>query len=114
MTISSSSYPVLTLDRFQLTAETPEEEQEVLALFFPLMEEKMTALRQWNPDFPDDEWRRTAHYVKGAAANLGMEALAEAARTAELCAVPTRKEALRLFEAIEAELHRVRDFFAAR
>lgn len=107
-------FPVLTLSRFQLTAETQAEEREVMNLFFSLVEQKLAVLRQWNPAQPDEEWRRATHYLKGMASNLGMEALSEACRVAELRALPAAEEVQSLLAAIEAALADVHGFFETR
>ena len=66
-----------------MTAETEQEEQEVLALFFATSEEKITQLEHARRDGERTQWKAAAHYLKGAAANLGLSALAEQCQKAE-------------------------------
>jgi PAS domain S-box-containing protein len=59
--------------------------------------------------------RREAHTLKGASANVGAQALREAAYTAELaCAADALAEAGPLAERVDAELERLRGMLAGR
>jgi HPt (histidine-containing phosphotransfer) domain-containing protein len=100
---------IVDMERFRLTAETREEEQEVLPLFFILIEQKIAVLEQALTGNDKAQWKSALHYLKGAAANLGTHALAESCRKAEQSGISDA-----MIAGIKSELQRVRDFFAAR
>jgi HPt (histidine-containing phosphotransfer) domain-containing protein len=59
--------------------------------------------------------RREAHTLKGASANVGAQALREAAHAAELaCAAEALGEAVPLAGRVDAELERLQGMFAAK
>ncbi len=111
---SSDDKPIVNIDRFQLTAETPEEEVAVLRIFFSAAEEKINEMAgaRRNNELP--QWKKAAHYLKGSAANLGMESLAEYCRVAEQSPRVSYAEASSMLDVIRHELQRVQDFFSAR
>jgi CheY-like chemotaxis protein len=102
---------LLVMERFRLTAETPEEEKAVLAIFFRQAHEKITEKASSRRNNEQPQWKKAAHYLKGSAANLGMEALAEHCRVAEQSPRVSYAEASAMLEAIRHELNRVREFF---
>ncbi len=102
---------LLVMERFRLTAETHEEEKAVLAIFFRQAYEKTTEMASARRNNEQPQWKNAAHYLKGSAANLGMEALAEQCRVAEQSPRVSYAEASAMLEAIRQELNRVREFF---
>ena len=106
----STQSPV-NLTRFHLTAATPEETTSVLALFFELVEEKLALMENLRRSTEQPQWRQAAHYIKGSAANLGMEGLATLCKNAELRSPLSYKEATLLLRAMRNELDRIRSFF---
>jgi HPt (histidine-containing phosphotransfer) domain-containing protein len=61
-----------------------------------------------------EEWRKSSHKLKGAAANLGAHKLAELCKDAESSHLETSERKLELKVHIEAELNKVRDFINAQ
>ena len=112
-TISFTGSPVV-MSRFRLTAETPEEERAVLEIFFASAEEKLTIMKRTRRKDDRSEWKKAAHYLKGAAANLGMEPLAEQCRVAEQCDDFSPDSVGPMLQAIAQHLQQVRAFFAAK
>ena len=105
------SAPV-SIERFRYTAATEEEEKNVLFLFFNSANEKVAVMENARREKERGEWARAAHYLRGAAANLGMEALAEQCRIAEQNPSMSYQEASEVVNAIRHELQCVREFFA--
>lgn len=103
---------ILDRDRLRLTADTPEEEQEILALFFSLAAEKLAALEAAHQSADAKAWKEAAHYLKGSAANLGMHAFAEACRNAESSAGADATTNARHLETIRYELTCVKEHAA--
>ena len=96
--------------RLKLTATTPEEEQEVLALFFRLAEEKLNTMKNARRSNERTHWKSAAHYLKGSAANIGLIPLSEACRTAELHTDADYQQHTAMLQAIEHEFERAREF----
>ena len=106
--------PVVHMDRFRLTAETPEEEVAVLKIFFTAAEEKINEMASSRRNNEHPQWKKAAHYLKGASSNLGMERLAEYCHVAELSPRVSYAEASAMLNAIRQELNSVNDFFRTR
>lgn len=108
-----SPLPVLVFERFRLTIETPAEEAQLLPLFYQTVNEKMARMRAAIAAQDPAAWYSATHYLKGATANLGMEALAAVCREAEAI-TPENPEAELLLDRIAGEFLRVRDFLAGK
>ena len=102
---------IVVMERFRLTAENAEEEKSVLAIFFAHAEEKLNEMAASRRNNEQPQWKKAAHYLKGSAANLGMEILAEHCRVAEQSPRVSYAEASAMLDAIRDELNRVREFF---
>lgn len=101
---------IVDLDRFHLTAETQVEAQEVLEQFTRLTEEK---LAQLTGAHPVEYWRRGAHYLKGCAANLGMNRLAAVCQAIEKSPPIAESDATQALDRIRREIAEIHSFFAA-
>lgn len=96
------------LDRARLAGFTEGDEQlerELTALFVGAAERYLGEMRCSTGN--DGRWRRAAHALKGASANIGADRLAELARLAEQ--EPAARERL---GAMEQELEAIRAFLA--
>ncbi len=102
------------LEQFKLSAETKEEEREVLEIFFRLAEEKVAVMAQSRRVGEEALWKSAAHYLKGSAANLGMKPLAEKCKEAELKTGSAYHEATAMLEAIRGEIARVKEYMQSR
>ncbi len=104
----------IDLQRLRISAETLEEEKEVLSLFFRLADEKLLLMERSRRTEEAPAWRAAAHYLKGAAANLGMRRLAAKCREAETGAPFSYEEAGLRIQAIRAEMDVVREYMHNR
>lgn len=102
---------VVVMDRFRITAQTPEETHDILNIFFTSADQQLGIMRNAKRESEQETWKKAAHYLKGAAANLGMEALAEQCRHAELHAAAPYEDRALMLSRIDEELERVRNFF---
>lgn len=102
---------VLDETRFSLAAETPEETAEILQIFFMAATEKLATLHISRRESEREAWNAATHYLRGSAANLGMQALAQRCREAETAPIMSYSQASFLMQRIETELQRVRAHF---
>lgn len=93
-----------------MTISTPEEEKEILVLFFKLAEETLLLMENSRRENERTDWKAAAHYLKVSSANLGMTSLADACKKAEQSTAHTYEEASRLLQNIRTEIMRVREF----
>lgn len=100
---------VIDRERFRLTAETPEEIAEVLALFMQIAQEKLDTM---TASHDSQVWRHGAHYLKGSAANLGMTALAAVCQHWENTPPVTHEQHEQAAASIRHEITRVQQYFA--
>ncbi|HEU5047303.1 MAG TPA: response regulator [Rickettsiales bacterium] len=101
---------VLDLQRLRMVADTPDEERQVMSLFFSLAEEKLAIMEKSRRDTDRQAWKEAAHYLKGSANNLGMQMLAEQCRLAEIH--PQSGSTIsQLLTNIRSELVRARAYF---
>ncbi|MCB1529419.1 MAG: response regulator [Rhodospirillales bacterium] len=103
--------PPVDMKHFEtFTDGDPEEEKELLDLFFKQTELSIGELEESCTDDKSEDWQRAAHRMKGAAANLGANMLAKACAEAEqnyednqsfkenmLAKIKTRLDALQAF-----------------
>jgi signal transduction histidine kinase/CheY-like chemotaxis protein/HPt (histidine-containing phosphotransfer) domain-containing protein len=106
----SNPSPV-NIGQFRLSAETPEEEKEILSLFFKQAYDKLSILEVSRRESEHEDWKSAAHYLKGSAANLGMHQLAEQCRNAEMSSHLSYQDASKHLEAIKAEIEKLKIFF---
>lgn len=70
-------------EHLHMFIDTPEEEKQLLDLFFEQTEMNLRELEGHFQADDRDNWKKTAHRMKGAAANLGAFPLSEACKAAE-------------------------------
>ena len=99
--------------RLQLAADTKEEEDELLALFFHGAEAKIGEMEKALAHADWVDWQHAAHYLKGSAANLGMQLLFEKCKQAEANDSPSKASAAPLLDDIKMELQRIKDYIAS-
>ena len=97
--------------RMQLTADTPQEEAELLALFLRGAEKQIARMQEALTTLDWADWKSAAHYLRGSAANLGMQELMEQCKQAEID-LQLPEKALFLLNNINAQLQRIRDYTA--
>ncbi len=85
-----NSTSLVDLSRIKVAADSHEEEEELLKLFFDGAVAKITAMKKAVKENNLKSWKEAAHYLKGSAANLGMKAVSDACRTAELAEPETK------------------------
>jgi signal transduction histidine kinase/DNA-binding response OmpR family regulator len=108
----ASDTPAIDFGQLKIVAETVAEQREVLDLFFRLAEQKLKVMGMSRRSHETKSWKEAAHYLKGSAANLGMNLLAEKCRRAELAENYTYDEATEMLDEIKAEMKQVKDFAA--
>ncbi len=108
--VTLSQQAVIDMRRLSLISDNPEEQREMLAIFFRQVEEKIKVMEhsRRRDEFP--AWKAAAHYLKGSAANIGMAALVEQCREAEQCTDFTYENTALLLENIRRETQRARDY----
>jgi signal transduction histidine kinase/CheY-like chemotaxis protein len=106
---SSEDSPI---DSFMLKqiSDVPSELKHILDLFFELALQKIDTMRIHRRVDEQKEWAAAAHYLKGSAASLGMNALATRCREAEQQKSIGYQEKLALVDAIMSELERARAY----
>jgi signal transduction histidine kinase/CheY-like chemotaxis protein len=106
---SSEDSPI---DSFMLKqiSDVPSELKHILDLFFELALQKIDTMRIHRRADEQTEWAAAAHYLKGSAASLGMNALAARCREAEQQKSIGYQEKLALVEAIMSEFERARAY----
>ena len=91
-------------------SDVPSELKHILDLFFDLALQKIDVMRTHRRTEEQKEWASAAHYLKGSAASLGMNALAARCREAEQQKSIGYHEKLALIEAIKTEYDRARAY----
>lgn len=94
----------------QFTDGNPEEEKEFFDIFLTQAEEGVTHLSRHITDEYNEEWKRTAHKLKGSAANLGANTLSNLCKEAENLADATAENKAVMHENILNELSKVQAF----
>ena len=98
--------------RIQLAADTPQEEVELLALFLRGAEKQIARMEQSLAVMDWADWKNSAHYLRGSAANLGMQELMEQCKQAEIH-TPSSEEASALLHSIQGQLQLIRDYIGS-
>lgn len=88
------------------------EEQELFTLFLQQADEAVKILEKNQSPETAELWKATAHRLKGASGNLGAQKLQHLCKRAELMARDDTDKKSLTFNAIHAELQRVRDYLA--
>ena len=89
----------------------PDEEKELLDLFF---EQTALCLQELVVSYEQDdadEWRKMAHKIKGSAANLGAHRLSEHCKLAEQHYQQTKEEKKAMLDAIKQGIIELETFF---
>lgn len=111
-TVGAAGVECVNMSMFRVMAETPQEEQRVLSKFFELTEHQLFLMKNFRAAEDMQDWAIAAHYIKGAAANLGMTKLAQACAEAENTRDATHFPALR--QGIEQAVEELKQFFESR
>jgi signal transduction histidine kinase/CheY-like chemotaxis protein len=77
---ANADTPAIDFGQLKIVAETVAEQREVLDLFFRLADQKIKVMTMSRRSHEGKSWKEAAHYLKGSAANLGMNLLAEKCR----------------------------------
>jgi len=102
--------PPIDRERLNLVAETPEEQEMILGLFFRIQEDAMNIMQVSRRNAENEAWKNAAHRLKGSAANLGMKPLAYRLEKAEQAVEGSYDYRTEILEEIEEELERIRSY----
>jgi two-component system sensor histidine kinase/response regulator len=89
----------------------PDEEKELLDLFFEQAEISLSELETSCENANNEEWEKAAHRLKGASANLGANPLAKACEDAETHHDKDQSTKETILSSIKKQLSDVRAFF---
>ncbi len=105
----------LDLEHFNFMFEdsTKEEMQELIDLFNEQALLSIDSLEKNCLDGPQEEWKKSAHKLKGSAANMGAVYLSKAAETAEHHMDATQQEKRELLAVIFSEFVRLKNYFVS-
>lgn len=90
----------------------PEEEKELFDLFLEQSEETITQLRLGLEN--DDVWHKAAHKMKGSAANMGANRLAELCKSAEIAGEEDTVDKPKMLDNIVDEIDKIEHFIHSR
>jgi signal transduction histidine kinase/HPt (histidine-containing phosphotransfer) domain-containing protein len=112
----SPAQPPIDMTRLRsVTDGDAEREEELVRLFFAHAYQALDALRQDADGRGDGEgWRRAAHSLKGASANLGARPLFRVCNEAESLPAPSHAEKAEMLKAIAARVEELKAFLAGR
>jgi HPt (histidine-containing phosphotransfer) domain-containing protein len=105
-----ASLAVVDMQRLSLMTETTQDRQEVIGMFCRLAEEQVSDMQRSRRNEESSGWKAAAHHLKGAAANLGMNRVAERCRQAENAQSLSYENADALLQEIHMELQRVKEY----
>lgn len=105
----------LDLEHFNFMFEdsTVQEIQELIDLFNEQALLSIDSLEKNCLDGPQEEWKKSAHKLKGSAANMGAVYLSKAAETAEHHMDATQQEKRELLAVIFSEFVRLKNYFVS-
>lgn len=105
----------LDLEHFNFMFEdsTVHEIQELIDLFNEQALLSIDSLEKNCLDGPQEEWKKSAHKLKGSAANMGAVYLSKAAETAEHHMDATQQEKRELLAVIFSEFVRLKNYFVS-
>ena len=113
--IDQSATPPIDMDHFSLFSDgDPDEEKELLDLFFEQAELGIKELEEHHVSGDHEAWKKSAHRMKGAAANLGAHPLSEACKEAESRFEDDAGEKEAMLGSIKASLEELQQFFDVR
>lgn len=107
----SEDCPVNIEELRDLFGNDPDDEKMLFDLFFTTSQEAMDALSSAIANKDNEHWRKSAHKIKGSAANLRANNLAEICSKAEQDSECTIEEKKTHLNKIEQELEIVNDFY---
>ena len=110
LTENSDISSPLDINRLRLIAETTEDQRAVMKLFLEAAEQKIMVMQNSRRAHETEDWKKAAHYLKGSAANLGMNRLSEAANKAEQSHSHTYIEATHMVSSMRSELETIRSY----
>jgi len=106
-----SGPPPVNLEHLRMFTEGDrEEELEIFDLFLGQADESIQELKDNLSDGENEAWKKAAHKLKGASANLGAEALSVHCKTAEFGFDGSAAAKQEVLDAIMAELERAASF----
>lgn len=110
-TTPDSNQSLMPIDRSVIknVATSASEMRYMLDLFFTHCEKKIEEMRLHRRAGEGENWTSAAHYLKGAAASMGMQALADICLRAEQQKSAVYEEKANLLDALVAEFNRARD-----
>jgi signal transduction histidine kinase/CheY-like chemotaxis protein len=91
-------------------SQTPAELRHITDLLFTLGAEKITEMRMHRREEEQKQWANAAHYLRGAAAMLGMSALSARCAEAEQKRSVGYEEKVKLVDAIQVEFDRAQAY----
>lgn len=105
----------IDMDHFEMfTDGDPDEEAGLLELFFEQADIGIAELESLLEDESRDDWKKSAHRMKGASANLGAKPLSAVCKEAEFGYELSRAEKADILERIKYEGKRLKSFFESR
>lgn len=110
----SSTSPIDMKYIEMFTDNDPQEEKELLSIFFTEAERSITELTKSHDQMQNSAWKAAAHKMSGAAANLGARHLMTACKEAEKRFEDSQNDKLWMLLNIKEEVQNVRDFFDNR
>lgn len=111
--VTASSVPV-DMDHLNLLlGDDPVERKDIIAMFLKLSEESVQVMRACVQDGNQNLWKKTAHKLKGSAANFGAAALAILCKSAEEAAPQTAETKESLLHDIQGNLSALQQFLTS-
>jgi PAS domain S-box-containing protein len=112
-TETTSTEPPVDMEHLNMfTDGDPQEEQELLELFLEQADLSITELEAALEGGDCDAWKKTAHRLKGSAANLGAAPLSASCEEAEQNDGANKNDKASMLTNIETQLERVKNFFS--
>lgn len=112
--MNSDDVPVDMEHLSLFTDNDKQEEKELVTLFLDQAMISLKALSDNTHDSAQDSWKAAAHRLKGSAANLGANKLAELCLQAEYKYDMDQQKKIALYESISYEVNRVQIFMHTR
>ncbi len=100
--------PPVDMQHLRMIAGDEETRQDLLRMFFRSAEEKLAIMERARRHSEAAEWKNAAHYLKGAAANLGLKPFSQLCGHAERGGPFAYTEATTLLHNLRAEVTRIR------
>lgn len=108
---NSNEIPAIDFNHLDMfTDGDPDEEKQLLDLFFEQTVMSIQELQEYMTSGDNEGWKKAAHRMKGAAANLGAAPLSEACKAAELNPGASDEKKTEMIKDIKANLSALRAF----